>query len=133
VNPLYTLIARRADHRCEYCRAPEVAFNFPFEVEHVVPTSQGGSGDPSNLALACRACNARKGDALTGTDEATGEDTPLFNPRTDRWSEHFEFDQDSGRLVGLSPVGRATITRLDMNHPLQLIARDMWIRLRLYA
>jgi hypothetical protein len=54
MNPHYPLVARRADHRCEYCRAPEAVFNFPFEVEHVVPSSRGGADDESNLCLACR-------------------------------------------------------------------------------
>jgi len=38
-------IAQRANHRCEYCKAPEVVFNFPFEVEHIIPLSQKGSND----------------------------------------------------------------------------------------
>jgi hypothetical protein len=36
-NPLYPLIAERAALRCEYCHAPEVAFNVLFEVEHTAP------------------------------------------------------------------------------------------------
>ena len=39
MNPRYAPVAERAGHRCEYCRAPEAIFNFPFEVEHIVPTS----------------------------------------------------------------------------------------------
>lgn len=57
MNPNYRDVARRAEHRCEYCRAPEVIFNFAFEVEHIVPKSQLGSNELSNLALACRCCN----------------------------------------------------------------------------
>ena len=37
MNPLYAPVAARAAHRCEYCRAPEVIFNFRFEVEHIIP------------------------------------------------------------------------------------------------
>ena len=40
MNPFYTQVADRAEHRCEYCRAPELAFNFPFEVEHLIPKSR---------------------------------------------------------------------------------------------
>jgi hypothetical protein len=36
MNPRYVQVALRAEHRCEYCHAPEVVFNFPFEVEHVI-------------------------------------------------------------------------------------------------
>ena len=61
MNPHYVEIARRANHRCEYCQAPEVVFNFPFEVEHIIPLSRQGANDQTNLALACRSCNLRKG------------------------------------------------------------------------
>ncbi|MDX2241996.1 MAG: hypothetical protein NW224_15025 [Leptolyngbyaceae cyanobacterium bins.302] len=37
MNPSYAAIAQRTNHRCEYCKAPEVVFNLPFEVEHIVP------------------------------------------------------------------------------------------------
>jgi 5-methylcytosine-specific restriction endonuclease McrA len=129
---LYQLVARRAGHRCELCRAPEVAFNFPFEVEHVVPPSRGGGDEPDNLAPSCRACNVRKGDAVAGFDEQTGGVVPLFNPRADRWADHFRLDPDCCERVGLTPAGRAMIVRLEMNHPLQVTARDVWARLRLY-
>lgn len=132
MNRHYTHIARRAGHRCEYCRAPEVVFNFTFEVEHVNPTSRGGADEASNLALACRACNARKGDADAARDDETGDTIPLFDPRSDRWAEHFEYDPDSGALRGLTAVGRATVAQLDMNHPLQLTARVLWVQLRLF-
>ncbi len=132
MNPHYPQVARRAGHRCEYCRAPEVAFNFPFEVEHVTPTARGGSDGEGKLALACRSCNVRKGDTLSGTDPSTGEAVALFNPRTDRWAEHFQVDDDSGELVPLTPAGRATVVRLDLNHPFQLAARQVWMQLRLF-
>jgi HNH endonuclease len=52
VNALYPLVAERAVYRCEYCHAPEIIFNFPFEVEHILPQARGGSDDLNNLALA---------------------------------------------------------------------------------
>lgn len=54
MNPLYLQVAERANHRCEYCHAPEVVFNFPFEVEHIIPIAKRGKTDLDNLALACR-------------------------------------------------------------------------------
>ncbi len=53
MNPYYTLVADRANHRCEYCHAPELVFNFPFEVEHIIPISRQGANSEFNLALAC--------------------------------------------------------------------------------
>lgn len=132
MNPHYSLVARRAGHRCEYCRAPEAVFNFPFEVEHIVPLSRGGSDDEVNLCLACRACNVRKSDRLVARDELSGEEVPLFHPRQQRWDEHFHVDVESGELEGQTPTGRATIASLDLNHPLQVLARQLWARLRLF-
>ena len=111
MNPDYPVVAGRGRHRCEYCRAPEAVFNFPFEVEHVTPCAHGGENDHSNPALACRACNLNKLDHLCGRDEVTGLDVPLFNPRQDVCADHFQVNQ-SGTVVGLTPVGRATVARL---------------------
>ncbi|MBK1650616.1 HNH endonuclease, partial [Rhabdochromatium marinum] len=45
-------------HRtCAYCGATQV----PLEIEHIQPKSRGGSDRVSNLTLACRTCNQRKG------------------------------------------------------------------------
>lgn len=40
---------------------------------------------------------------------------PLFNPRQDAWEAHFAWQGPT--LVGLTPVGRATIQVLWLNHP----------------
>ncbi|PSB09574.1 hypothetical protein C7B61_03980 [filamentous cyanobacterium CCP1] len=50
-------MAQRVNYRCEYCQAPEAVFNFPFEVEHIVPLSRQGSNDEANLALVCHSCS----------------------------------------------------------------------------
>jgi hypothetical protein len=132
MNPHYPSVARRAGHRCEYCRAPELVFNFPFEVEHIIPTARGGRDEEGNLCLACRACNLRKSDRVVARDEVSQDDVPLFNPRGDRWTEHFLVDLESGEIQGVTPTGRATVACLEMNHPLQLSARPLWIRLRMF-
>lgn len=132
MNPLYPLVALRARGRCEYCRAPEDVFNFAFEVEHLIPESRGGTDDASNLALACNACNRYKSDFMTGYDTLVQVDAPLFNPRDDVWPDHFQIDEESAEIVGLTSVGRATIMRLQMNRPRQVHARLRWIQLDLF-
>lgn len=133
----YGDVAPRAAHRCEYCRAPESVFNFPFEVEHVVPASQGGSDVETNLALACRSCNLRKSDQVRGVDPDSGgadapAEVPLFNPRQDWWHQHFRVDRETAAIVGTTPTGRATVACLAMNSPSQLEARRQWMRLGLF-
>jgi hypothetical protein len=126
------LVAGRALHRCEYCHAPEVVFNFPFEVEHIQPVSKDGTDEVSNLALACRSCNIFKSDDTEGFDDETHSSTRLFNPRVDHWEDHFEVVLESGALLGLTEIGRATTKTLRMNREVQLIARSHWIRLGLF-
>ena len=132
MNPHYPLVARRANHRCEYCHAPEVAFNFPFEVEHPVPKSQGGSDEHSNHALSCRSCNLYKSDTSRALDPVSREFVQLFNPRFDRWNEHFSVDPGAVEIAGLTAKARATIESLRMNSPLQRAARQQWVLLELF-
>jgi len=42
---------------CAYCGAQQV----PLQVEHIQPKAAGGTNRASNLALACAACNTKKG------------------------------------------------------------------------
>ena|SRR5205085_9613879 len=132
MKSLYPSVAARAGHRCEYCRAPEAVFNLPFEVEHIIPSSRQGTDDESNLALACRACNLHKRNYMTGPDHLTQSEVRSYDPRRDQWNEHFDPDLETGELYGLTPIGRATVTRLQMNTSVQLEARRKWMRLRLF-
>ncbi len=126
MNAHYPLVAERAEHRCEYCHAPEAIFNFAFEVEHIRAVAHSGPDDKSNLALACRACNLYKTAHLTGIDEVSQSEVLLFNPRQQRWEEHFNVDPESCEIRGLTPIGRATVARLRMNSQPQLDARRQW-------
>jgi hypothetical protein len=131
MNPRYALVATRAGHRCEYCRAPEAIFNFPFEVEHIVPPGHGGDDTERNWALACRSCNLFKSDIVVAIDPESGEGVYLFHPRRDAWESHFRFDLQQGTIVGLTPVGRATVRQLRLNADSQTSARKQWMLLGL--
>ena len=50
-------ILEKWDRTCAYCGSSGI----PLEVEHIVSKSKGGSNRVSNLTLACRSCNQRKG------------------------------------------------------------------------
>lgn len=106
-------------------------FNLPLEVEHIVPPRQGGDDTDANLALSCRACNLFKSDHLDAVDLQTGATVRLFNPRVDRWEEHVCVTAD-GLFDGISPIGRAMVSRLKLNLPTQVAARHVWMRLGLF-
>ena len=111
---LRNLVRQRAGNRCEYCGIWQEHVPFAlFHIEHIVPKKHGGGDDPSNLALACHHCNLHKGPNLTGIDPESGNVTPLFHPRYERWAVHFELRDET--IIGLTPMGRATIQVLNMN------------------
>jgi hypothetical protein len=56
-------------------------------------------------------------------DPETGQEVPFFNPRNDRWKDHFVLD--GYRLIGLTPVGRALIAGLDLNDLQRLFIRQV--------
>lgn len=103
----------RAGFRCEYCLLPEAADPLPFQVDHVRARKHGGATTFDNLALCCAHCNARKGTNAAGYDPQSDELVRLFNPRSDRWSDHFAWQGSS--QTGLTPIGRATVAVLDTN------------------
>jgi hypothetical protein len=91
-------------------------------MEHIVAVQHGGGGDTSNLALACLHCNLHKGPNIAGRDPLTRKLTRLFNPRSDRWREHFAWR--GALLIGLTPIGRTTIQVLAINDPPVLAIRE---------
>jgi hypothetical protein len=50
-----SIVLERDGHACVYCGADK-----SLEGDHIVPLSQGGSNDLTNLATACRPCNLSK-------------------------------------------------------------------------
>jgi hypothetical protein len=93
-----------------------------FHVEHIIPTASGGSDELSNLAWACPSCNLKKSNRTTALDPETEQTVSLFNPRTDRWEDHFAW---LGHIVvGRTPVGRALVTAFALNHPRRVLIRQ---------
>ena len=125
MNQHYEEVAQRANFLCEYCHAPESAFNFPFEIDHFIPLSSNGTDDLENLVLACRACNAYKAFHQLGLNE-NAEIVFLFNPRQNEWSEHFRINPENFEIEGLTEIGIGTINRLRMNSIRQIRARNLW-------
>lgn len=109
------VVRERAQLRCEYCHADERWQFIRFTIDHVLPLSAGGLDGTDNLALAGRNCNERRGNRSEGHDPETGHVVPIFNPRQERWADHFAWDATGIRVVGRTPTGRATIELLDLN------------------
>jgi hypothetical protein len=94
-------------------------------VEHIDPD---GSDNETNLCLSCASCNLSKATATVGIDPSTNLSVELFNPRTQLWSEHFQWIENGLRLHGKTATGRATIERLKMNQERMVRARRNWIK-----
>lgn len=95
-------------------------------LDHIIPVSADGETVAENLCLSCVSCNSYKLNFQTGLDPELKRDARLFDPRNDRWTEHFRWSGDSSEIIGLTSIGRATINRLKMNQPRMLIARREW-------
>ncbi|MFQ5636486.1 MAG: HNH endonuclease [bacterium] len=108
-------IENRAGSRCEYCRLPQQLRVVRFPVDHIIAIKHSGKTEESNLALACSSCNLHKGSDITSIDPNTGKIVTLFNPRINKWEEHFYLDIQSGRIEGKTPEGRVTTRLLQFN------------------
>ena len=112
---LRRLVHSRAADCCEYCRSQEKFAPQSFSVEHIIPRQASGETIADNLALSCQGCNNHKATKTSAIDSATGEMATLFNPRTQKWADHFSWDADSTLIMGLTSTGRATIEALHLN------------------
>lgn len=126
-NELRERIRREADYRCGYCLSPQHLVLGTLEIEHLLPRSRGGSDEESNLWLACRLCNNFKSDRTSLCDPQTGEEVLLFNPRRNRWSEHFRWSDDGTRILARTACGRATVIALQLNNVVAVNVRRNWV------
>lgn len=110
-------VIERAYACCEYCTSLARYSMSPFAVDHITPRSRGGKTVRDNLALVCQGCNGAKYNKVTAVDPVTNRAVPLFHPRQHQWRDHFAWNQLCTHLVGLTPIGRATIVALQLNRP----------------
>ena len=118
-------VAARAGARGEYGRLPEWALLAGCEVDHVISRQHGVVTEASNLALSCARCNRAKGTDIGSIIAETGQFSRLFNPRTDRWENHFALE--GRRLAGKTAMGRVTITLLRLNDDERVVERE-WMQ-----
>ncbi len=108
-------VAERARFLCEYSHTPADWGPDPFSVEHIVSRFEDGVSIAENLAYSCQGCNGHKGRVSSAPDPETQLRTPLFNPRKERWGDHFRWSEDFTEVIPMTPVGRATVARLQLN------------------
>ena len=117
------VVVSRADSLCEYCLIHEDDTVFGCEVDHVISAKHGGSAGLDNLAYACAFCNRAKGSDIGSMVQGTGAYVRFFNPRRDRWAEHFRLD---GVLIAaLSDIGDVTGRILAFNTAERLLERQV--------
>jgi hypothetical protein len=127
---LRRLVIARARECCEYCLLHQDYSSFTHPVDHIIAVKHRGLTALINLALACLECNLNKGTDFATIDWETGEVTLLFNPRTQRWHDHFAFA--GAEIIGLTPTGRATIDLLQLNSLHRLSERQDLMALGVY-
>ncbi|MBE9041518.1 HNH endonuclease [Oscillatoriales cyanobacterium LEGE 11467] len=127
---LRRLVTQRAAQQCEYCRFPQSASLFAFEMEHIIAEKHDGITEAENLALSCPCCNRFKGTDLGSIDPETQQLTPFFNPRLQNWSDHFELEV--GTIVPLTPEGRVTAKILQFNLPERILEREQLMAIGQY-
>ena len=120
-------VAAAFRHQCAYCQTAERVVGPVLEIDHIVPVTRGGDATEANLALACPLCNSYKADLIEAIGPVNDQRTPLFHPRSQRWDDHFEWIEDGSIIYGKTPVGRATVAALKMNHPDMVATRRLWV------
>ncbi len=130
-DSIRTLVARRANFCCEYCKIHQEDHFLAFHVDHVIALKHGGKNDTNNLAWACADCNQYKGTDLATILESEDDLIPLFNPRKHVWSEHFS--TQNGEIIPATTIGKATVKLLQLNNPDLLIFRQLLVQAGRYV
>lgn len=124
-----TAVAQRAAYKCEYCLLPDKVSFYNFHIDHIKSLKHGGSSVINNLAYCCPDCNYYKGSDIGSTLE-NDEIIRFFNPRKDRWYEHFYLKD--GIILCTTDIGIVTANIFKLNDLDRLIFRRALIQLNQY-
>ena len=128
---LRRLVESRASLSCEYCLIRESDTYLGCQVDHIISEKHGGITEAGNLAYACTFCNQAKGADIGSITAGTGEFVRFYNPRTDRWVDHFELHGAS--IVPRSTIGEVTVRILSFNTVERLLEREALLKLGRYS
>ena len=120
---LRRFVEARANHLCEYCLLHADDTYLGCQIDHVIAEKHGGPTEVENLCLACAICNRAKGSDIGSIAPSTGEFSRFYNPRIDRWTEHFALKGVA--IQPRTPTGEATAKILGLNLPDRLLEREM--------
>lgn len=115
-------VVARAEEICEYCLLAEDDTFYGCAADHIISEKHGGGTDDENLAYACVCCNQAKGSDIGSINWDTEEFVRFYNPRMDRWADHFELV--GNRIEGLTPIGLVTARILGFNTGERVLERQ---------
>ncbi len=118
-------IISAANDYCEYCRYPAAFSPNSFHFDHIDPVDNGGATIFENLAWACGGCNGHKQSKTHYFDPVTYQLCPLFNPRLHIWTDYFQWSDDDFLIMGIHPIGRATVELLQVNRAANINLRQL--------
>jgi hypothetical protein len=118
---LRQLVLDRAEGLCEYCLIAELDTILGCQVDHIISEKHGDSTIAENLAYACVYCNRAKGSDIGSLHWESGEFVRFFNPRADRWAEHFKLVES--QITPLTKIGEVTARILQFNSPERILER----------
>lgn len=121
-------VRQRAKNRCEYCLSHQDYMMGRLQIDHIQPLAKGGVNTEDNLCLACELCNQYKWTKTEGLDIESGQVVSLFNPRNQKWKEHFTWNPEGIEIIGITACGRATISALRLNNNLAVTVRKNWVQ-----
>lgn len=125
---LRTSVRQRAGNRCEYCLSHQDYIMGWLQIDHIYPIAKGGEDREDNLCLSCELCNQYKWTKTEELDPESGVRVQLFNPRQQKWQEHFVWTEDGTRIMGMTACGRATVLALKLNNSLAVTVRRNWVK-----
>ncbi|MCE9554002.1 MAG: HNH endonuclease [Planctomycetes bacterium] len=119
---LRRLVVQRSLRLCEYCLIHESDTYLGCQVDHILSEKHGGLTELDNLAFACTFCNRSKGTDIASLTQASTL-ARFFNPRTDKWRDHFQLN--GARIIPLTEIGEATARILGFNTVERLREREV--------
>lgn len=122
---LRELVIKRAKGKCEYCLIYQDFSIYSHEIDHIIAVKHGGKTVAENLALACLFCNRYKGSDFATIEPNTAEVTLFFNPRRQKWTEHFILAKSI--IEGTTVTGQATARLLKFNISIRILERQTLI------